>query len=112
MFKNEFGTYGEKIAQKYLIKNEFEIIQMNFKCVIGEIDIIAVDKKYLVFVEVKCRTSDKFGRPCEAVTYAKQKKIRRIAELYLKKIGALNALVRFDVIEILGKEINHIKNAF
>ena len=85
---------------------------MNFSCKIGEIDIIAMDKDTLVFVEVKARNTAMFGLPREAVTAKKQYKIRRIAELYLQRYSTLDQKIRFDVIEILGDKITHIENAF
>jgi len=79
---------------------------------VGEVDIIASKDDAIVFVEVKTRNSSKYGRPCEAVNYTKQNKYRNMAGLYLQREGLENAFVRFDVIEILDGEINHIENAF
>ena len=106
------GQKGEILAQKYLKKQKYVIFDQNYTCKLGEIDIIAKDKDTLVFVEVKTRASNKFGRPCEAVTPYKQNKIRSVANYYLMKTKQIESNCRFDVIEVLDDEINHIKNAF
>ena len=106
------GTIGEIDAEKYLKDKGYAIVATNYKNRLGEIDIVAKDKNVLVFVEVKRRATLAFGRPCEAVDERKQHKIRKTAELYLVTTKNYYADVRFDVIEILGEEINHIENAF
>lgn len=109
----ELGKLGEKIAEKYLIKNNYEIIEKNFYCKNGEIDIIAKYKDYIIFVEVKTRRSLKYGNPSEAVNSIKRTHMYKTAKYYLFKNKKLNNLIRFDVIEILVlKEkvyVNHIK---
>ena len=107
-----FGQIGENIAAKYLKKKKFKILQTNYKNSIGEIDIIAKDEDFLVFVEVKSRNSEKFGRPSLAVTGVKQNKIRQVASVYLIQNKLTEAKCRFDVIEVLEQEINHIEDAF
>ena len=106
------GQVGEQYACDYLSNKGYKILTRNYKCPIGEIDIIAQDKKTIVFVEVKYRKTAYFGLPQEAVTPYKQNKIRAIAKTYLKMERKLNNLCRFDVIGILGDEIVHIENAF
>ncbi|MDR3262719.1 MAG: YraN family protein [Clostridiales bacterium] len=106
------GLHGEVAAAEYLKKNGFEILETNFASYYGEIDIVARDGKYLVFVEVKSRLSLKYGRPAEAVTPDKIKKIRKTAVFYAVKNNCTDKDMRFDVIEILRDEITHIKNAF
>lgn len=110
------GKSGEEIATKYLLKNDYTIIERNFCCRQGEIDIIAQDKNEIVFIEVKTRTNKNYGEPIEAVTYYKQKHIIKSVQyyLYIKKLQ--NAFIRIDIIEIYQKtenkyHINHIKNA-
>lgn len=109
---NLIGDRGEELAINYLKKNKYKILESKYKIAIGEIDIIARKKKTIVFIEVKSRTSDYFGRPSEAVSAAKQNKIRAVATTYLKIKRKLDSLVRFDVIEVLDDEINHIENCF
>ncbi len=106
------GDYGERLACGYLKKNGYKIIKTKYKNTLGEIDIISKLKDIIVFIEVKFRNSDYFGRPSEAVNPYKQNKIRLVATSYLKSIKALDSRVRFDVIEILEGKINHIENCF
>ena len=104
------GVQGEISAEDYLKKQKYKILELNYVCKLGEIDIIAVDKKSstIVFVEVKRRHTLAFGRPSEAVNLHKQAKIRRAAEEFLIRNHLLDSLVRFDVIDILDEELNHI----
>ena len=109
------GRNGEIEANKYLINNGYTIIEQNFRCRSGEIDIIAEDPltEEIVFVEVKTRTNYHYGKPAEAVTKLKQKHIVSAAKYYLYIHKINNRFIRFDVIEILDnykKYINHIKN--
>lgn len=90
-----------------------EILEQNFRCRKGEIDIIAKDMDYLVFIEVKYRKNMEKGSPFAAVGYKKQKTICEVADFYhyMKHIDA-NQKIRYDVVAVLGEEIKHLKNAF
>lgn len=113
--RHETGRIGEDLATEYLQKQGYEIIQKNFECRQGEIDIIAKDKKELVFIEVKTRASVLYGLPKEAVDNTKKKHIYQAAEFYLYCKHLENEPVRIDVIEVYKKKneykINHIKQA-
>ena len=106
------GIEGENIAVEYLKKAGYKILERNFSSNTGEIDIIAQDKKYIVFVEVKSRENTKYGMPVESITMQKVRRIIRTAQCYLVYKGKQNCLCRFDVIEVLRGEVNHIKNAY
>ena len=110
------GRRGEDIAKRYLIDKKYKILEENFKCKIGEIDIIASDGEYIIFVEVKTRTSTKYGIPCQAVNFYKQRIIGKVASLYLSNNKLYNEMCRFDIVGILimNKQISisHIENAF
>ncbi len=106
------GTLGEFKATDFLKKKKYKILQENYSNKIGEIDIVALQNKTLVFVEIKSRSTAKFGRPCEAVNKRKQQKIRKTALAYLIQHKIQDIPIRFDVIEVLDGEINHIENAF
>jgi putative endonuclease len=113
--KRIIGTYAEKVAQDFLVKNGYVILATNFRTKIGEIDIIAYDKPLdcLVFVEVKYRTKNDFGLPQEAVTKFKQRKIINTAFVYLKSVNKKYSNYRFDVLAVSNdNKIVHIKNAF
>jgi putative endonuclease len=110
------GNYGEDIAAQFLKKNKYKIIEKNYSCKFGEIDIIAKDKNILVFVEVKSRTNEKYGTPALAVNYYKQKNIIKTAKHYIMENKLQNEFCRFDVVEVLvenaDNNIRLIKNAF
>lgn len=112
----DIGKEGEKTAADYLKKNGYRIDEVNYRCPIGEIDIIARDKKDLVFVEVKSRKSDALGYPEEAVGHKKQVKMSQLALWYLQEKKLNGACARFDVVAIrtlpTGEDIRLIKNAF
>ena len=115
--KNVLGKEGEAIVCNYLKEQGLKIIATNYKNLIGEIDIIAKDNDVYVFIEVKTRSSLKFGSPREAIDYRKIQKIKKVAISYLKYKSLLDKVsVRFDCVEILGNkldyEINHLKNIF
>lgn len=116
--KKELGKIGEDIAVQHLLNNGYKIIQRNFRTKYGEIDIIAREGKFLVFVEVKTRRGTQFGFPREAVDFYKQIRIKNLANLYIAKKKLYDAFTRFDVVEILLddkdsiKSIYLIKNAF
>ena len=109
----ETGSHYERLAGAYLEQEGYEILEYNYRCKTGEIDIIAKEGQTLVFVEVKYRKDDKKGYPAQAVDQRKQQKIRKSAMIYLKKIHlSFEQQMRFDVVEILGKKIRVIKHAF
>ena len=106
------GISGESEACQYLKGKKYIIEKVNYTIGIGEIDIIAKQGKTIVFIEVKKRETLSYGRPSEAVNQRKQDKIRKVAQLYLIKNKLSSSSLRFDVIEIIGDNINHIENAF
>lgn len=105
-----FGRSGEEKAAKYLQKKGYAILERNYRCRFGEIDIIAADKNTLVFVEVKARSGSKYGMGYESVRPDKQAKLTKTAQHYMAEKG--ESLARFDVISIDDGEITHIENAF
>ena len=113
MQKKELGSYGENVACNYLEKIGYKIIERNFSSRQGEIDIIAKDGAEYVFVEVKTRSSDFYGKPAEAVNEVKKKHIYKTTKYYLYIHNLENAFVRFDVIEVhfkCGKyKLRHLK---
>ena len=113
MNKRIIGGYKEDIATEYLIEHGYKIIDRNFSCKSGEIDIVAKDKEYLCFIEVKYRENNKYGDALEAINYKKQQKLFKCANIYImanKLVENLN--YRFDVVAIKGENIELINNAF
>jgi putative endonuclease len=114
--RRELGDQGEDLAATALKKQGYKILERNYVTPLGEIDLIARHKGILVFIEVKTRKSDRFGTPAEAVHPAKQAKLRRLADYYLKQQRLGDVAVRFDVVAITMKDgnpaINIIQDAF
>ena len=112
MNKRRFGDEGEAEARAYLEGRGVKVLEMNYRRPTGEIDIIARQGKTVLFVEVKRRSSLRYGRPAEAVDRGKQAHILRTALMYMQENRLQDASVRFDVIEVLPDSIRHIENAF
>ena len=111
--KRTLGEEYEKTAGEYIKGLGYEIIEYNYRCHYGEIDIIAMDKCDLVFIEVKFRHSGKFGTPFEAVNRQKQNTIMKTATYYmLENDIPENTYIRFDIVGIEDDNIVLIKNAF
>lgn len=106
------GRRGEALARAYLTLKLYKILESNFRAGGAEIDIIAQKGEYVVFVEVKYRANTDNGYPAQAVTPYKQGQIKKAALVYMAKHSLTNTSFRFDIIEILGGKINHIKDAF
>ena len=113
MNKRQKGTYYERIAADYLKSNGCEILKRNYRCRIGEIDLIVKDGGYLVFVEVKYRSDAAAGSGLEAVDHHKQMRIQRAASWYMteKRIPD-DQPCRFDVISFHGEKMTIVKDAF
>lgn len=107
----QIGLKGERTARRYLKLRFYKILETNYRQKTGEIDIIAKKGGYIIFIEVKYRNNTNKGLPREAVTKFKQGQIRRTAQMYILE-NNLKCDLRFDVIEILGRKVEHIKNAF
>ncbi len=111
------GDYGERLARRFLKRAGFRILQNNYTCPIGEIDIIAADRDVLVFVEVKTLQSDEFTDPEGAVNWRKKCKVTKVARYFITQKKAHNMTARFDVVAVLvpksGKPtITHFVDAF
>ncbi len=112
------GRRGEEEAFTFLKKNNFRVVEQNFRCRLGEVDIIAWDQEQLVFVEVRARTSYSFASAEETVNARKQQKLRKLAMYYLSIIIRKEISCRFDVVTVLFDnkgnvmKINHYQGAF
>lgn len=116
-YKKELGKTGEELAINYLTKSGYQILARNYRCRLGEIDIVAREGEYIVFIEVKTRTGVSFGLASEAVNYRKQQRLHKLAAYYLLLSGKKNMNCRFDVVTLQlindnNWEIDIIKNAF
>ena len=112
-YKKLLGRIGEKKAEKFLRKKRYKIIEKNYKTKFAECDLIALYGNLLVFIEVKTRSSVAYGNPADAVDFNKQRKYVKLAEYFIACNSEYkNFAVRFDVVEVLNDEINHIEGAF
>lgn len=117
-YNKEIGFYGENIALRFLQENNYKILEKNFNCSSGEIDLIVSKGEFLIFTEVKSRFSNSFGNPKESVTCFKQRRIINAAKYYMHIKKLYNFYIRFDVIEIIfninytNYSINFIQDAF
>ena len=114
--RKELGRRGEQLALRYLKKNGYRLIQTNYVCKLGEMDIIAQERDTLAFIEVKTRTTTEFGPPQLAVNSSKQRQLSKVALNYLKEKHLEEVKARFDVVAILlgqkGEQIELIRDAF
>jgi putative endonuclease len=106
------GRRGENISVEFLKKKGYKIIERNYRCSLGEIDIVAKDKNVLCFVEVKTRKTERYGLPEEAINWHKQRKLTKVALTYLKEKKIYKQDLRFDVVSVYPDHIELIKDAF
>ncbi|WP_239310638.1 MULTISPECIES: YraN family protein [unclassified Frankia] len=115
--KDALGRFGEDTAVRYLLQGGMEILDRNWRCAAGEIDIVARDGLCLVFCEVKTRSSDRYGTPAQAVVAGKAARIRRVAAQWLHDHEHELAVLRFDVVEVYRRRdspirVEHLRGAF
>ncbi|MGH4122339.1 MAG: YraN family protein [Clostridium sp.] len=117
-FNKDIGSLGENISEIHLKNLGYRILEKNFRCKCGEIDLIATNNGYICFIEVKTRYAANFGLPAESVTFSKQCKIHKTAQVYILRKNIINYNFRFDVMEVLlnhennNFSVNHIQDAF
>ena len=102
--RQALGRWGEQLAAAYLRRRGYRILDRNFRCPLGEIDMVAEENGQLVFIEVKTRSSNRFGYPQEAVTPTKQRRLVRLANYYLVSKGLTDLSCRFDVVAVAVKD--------
>jgi putative endonuclease len=114
--KKNIGRTGEKLAARYLAEQGYILLEQNFHKRYGEIDIIARDGEYLVFIEVKTRSGSRYGSPFDAVDLRKQQQISKVALAFMTEQDSLDVAVRFDVVAVYltkpAPRIELMKNAF
>jgi putative endonuclease len=115
--RQRLGLQGEQAAETALTRAGMRILERRFRCKLGEIDLIARHDDVIVFIEVKARRGEGYGRPAEAVTERKKRRLGRVALVWLSRRKLLDAPSRFDVVEVLRRqggdlEVRHIRDAF
>jgi putative endonuclease len=106
------GAQAEARAADYLQRKGYRVVDRNWTCRGGEIDLVCTDGDTLVFVEVRARTSTRHGTPLETVVDGKRRRLIRAAELYLHRKSWWDRACRFDVIAVAGDAIEHVEDAF
>ncbi|MDI9570315.1 MAG: YraN family protein [Pseudomonadota bacterium] len=110
------GRRGEELAAAFLARAGYAILDRNWRCPLGELDIVARDGGTLVFVEVRTRRSARFGAPEESVGFSKRRKLSRLATFYIHRYGLFDVPARFDVAAVhllpSGPEVELIRDAF
>ncbi|MGL5829060.1 MAG: YraN family protein, partial [Angustibacter sp.] len=100
--KDDLGSFGEELAEQHLVAQGYQVLDRNWRCELGEVDIILRDGNCLVFCEVKTRSSARFGSPLEAITVAKLRRLRRLAAHWLVLSGLNPPEVRIDIVGVLS----------
>jgi putative endonuclease len=112
--KDAVGAYGERVAERFLVESGLVVLERNWRCPLGEIDIVARDGQCLVVCEVKTRSSAAFGHPLEAVSAAKAARLRRLALAWVEARGVRPREIRIDLVAVLRSaqgpaEVNHLR---
>jgi putative endonuclease len=115
-YRQRLGARGEDRAADWYRAAGYDVVARNWRCAEGELDLVVVRPGELVFCEVKTRASDRFGVPAEAVTIAKQRRLRTLAARFLAEhpldVGAAAGNIRFDVVAVTGSTVDVIEAAF
>ncbi len=106
------GGFGERLATAHYRAHGYAVLEQNWRCRAGEIDLLCARGTTLVVCEVKARTGSAHGHPLEAVTRPKQRRLRRLAALYLHQHGGRWSEVRFDVVGVLDGKLEVVEGAF
>jgi putative endonuclease len=110
--RRELGTSGEDLAAQWYTAHGYEVLERNWRCRHGELDLVLRNGRQVVFCEVKNRTTDAFGTPAEAITREKKQRVRFLAARWLEDAKPRPAEIRFDVVAILGDEVEVLEGAF
>jgi putative endonuclease len=112
MARRALGVSGEEAAAAWYVRNRYEVVARNWRCREGELDLVLRRGRKYVFCEVKSRTSDAFGAPVEAVTRAKQTRLRHLAARFIEDTGVRPVEIRFDVASVLAGQLEVLQGAF
>ena len=110
--RRRLGARGEQLAAAWYEAHGYEVVSRNWRCRLGELDLVLRNGRTFVFCEVKTRTSNAFGEPAEAVTYEKRRRIRHLAARWIEDSPVRPAEIRFDVASVMGNRVEVIEGAF
>ncbi|MEX1217973.1 MAG: YraN family protein [Acidimicrobiales bacterium] len=110
--RRALGAYGEQLAAQWYERSGYAVIDRNWRCKEGELDLVVARKRLLIFCEVKTRSSDAYGSPAAAVTPMKQMRLRKLALRWLEAHDVRAETLRFDVACVIGEQVSVIEAAF
>lgn len=110
--RRALGSYGENLTARWYEQRGYVVVDRNWRCREGEIDLVLVRGRLVVFCEVKTRSSDAYGSPAAAVTPSKQARLRTLSLLWLNARDVVAGSLRFDVACVVGGEVSVIESAF
>lgn len=110
--RQALGRYGERLVERWYLDHGYQILERNWRCSAGELDLVVTDGTQLVVCEVKTRSSDRFGSGFEAITARKRQQVRRLAAQYMRQRGGWNGPVRFDAAAVQGRSVEVLAGAF
>ena len=110
--RQALGRYGERLVERWYAERGYRVLDRNWRCSSGELDLVVTDGSQLVFCEVKTRSSDRYGTGFEAITPAKQRQVRRLAAQYVRKRDGWAGPVRFDAAAVVGRTVKVRPSAF
>jgi putative endonuclease len=110
--RRDVWANGEALAARWYESNGYEVVARNWRCRDGELDLVVRNGRVFVFCEVKARSSDAFGAPVEAITHEKRRRIRHLAARWIEESPIRPAEIRFDVVAVLGDQVEVIPGAF
>jgi len=110
--RHRLGVRGEDLAAAWYEARGYEVVSRNWRCRLGELDLVLRDGRIFIFCEVKTRTSNAFGEPIEAVTYDKRRRIRHLAARWIEDSPIRPAEIRFDVASVMGGRVEVVEGAF
>ena len=110
--RRALGSYGENLAARWYEAHGYVVVDRNWRCRDGEIDLVLTHRRILVFCEVKTRSSDAYGSPASAVTPSKQARLRKLGMRWMEAQQVRPAVIRFDVACVVGRDVSIIESAF
>lgn len=110
--RQALGRYGEDLVARWYAERGYRVLERNWRCPAGELDLVVTDGRQLVVCEVKTRSNNRFGTGFEAITARKQQQVRRVAAQYLRESGGWNGPVRFDAAAVQGRSVEVLSGVF
>lgn len=110
--RQALGRYGERLVERWYAERGYRVLERNWRCRAGELDLVVTDGTHLVVCEVKTRSSSRFGTGFEAITTRKQQQVRRLAAEYVRQRGGWRGPIRCDAAAVMGRTVEVLTGAF